>query len=158
MTGDVVLKDADEIERFYLHSTGMKPDYLQLSAGAADLRLRAVELAGVTLVWARPAGHTRWRDEMTGDGLHLGIPVESAGPISARGRPLDVDDAQVWITGREMDYVIEGPSLTLEVGVEAHLVEELQSLSYAQLPVIRVGVDRVSIDVLHDEVGLTVVR
>lgn len=124
-TEDIVLKDAEEIEQFFVETTGMKPGYLQLSAGSVGLRSRVVELAGVTLVWSTAQGRARWRDEMTGDGLHVGFAVESSGPILSRGRAVEADEAQVWMPGKEMDLILVGPNLTLDVGVEAGLVEEL---------------------------------
>ena len=118
---DIVLMDADEIEQFFVETTGMKPGYLQLSAGSGGLRSRVVELAGVTLVWSTAKGRARWRDEMTGDGLHVGFAVESSGPISSHGRAIEADEAQVWMPGREMDLVMAGANLTLDVGVEAQV-------------------------------------
>lgn len=124
-TTTVALHDADEIEKLFLETTGMKPGYLQLSAGRAGIELRVVELAGVSLIWTRGWGRARWLDDMTGDGLHLGLALESEGPITQRGRRIGPDHAQVWMPGLESDLVMGGPNLTLEVGVEADLVEQL---------------------------------
>ncbi len=124
-TYPITLRDADEIERFFLEATGMKPGYLQLSRGLADLRIRVVELAGVTLVWTRARGRARWRDQMTGEGLHVGFPIESSGPITVRGREIDSSDAQVWMPDKEMDLILNGPNLTLDIGVEQSLVKEM---------------------------------
>ena len=121
----IKLRDADEIECFFLEATGMKPGYFQLSRGQADLEIRSVELAGVTLMWARTPARVRWCDQMTGDSLHIGFAVESSGPITTQGRAIDADEAQVWMPGREMDLIMAGPYLSLDVGVEARLVEEL---------------------------------
>ena len=121
----ITLRDADDIERFFLDATGMKPGYFQLSKGVADLRISTVELDGVTLVWAHTPARVRWHDQMTGEGLHVGFAVESAGPITAHGRTLDADNAQVWMPGKEMDLIMAGPYLSLDIGVEPHLVEEL---------------------------------
>ena len=125
VTYPIVLRDADEIEHFFVATTGMKPGYLQLSRGLADLRLRVVELNEVTLVWCRARGKARWRDQMTGDNLHVGFAVESAGPITACGREIQADDGQVWMPDKEMDLVLDGPNLTLEVAVDRSLVDEL---------------------------------
>ena len=121
----LLLRDSEDVERFFLDTTGMRPDYLQLSRGRAQLGLEVVDLAGVTLIWSVPTGRTRWRDTMAGDGLHFGFCLASAGPVMARGRALGADAAQVWIPGAEMDYVIDGPTRTLEIGVAAGIVEEL---------------------------------
>lgn len=121
----LTLRDADEIEAFYVDMAGMKPGYLQLSTGLVDLKFRIDEFAGVTLVWSRAQGRSRWRDEMTGEALHIGFAIESTGPIVVRGRDFDIDVAQIWMPGKEMDYLLSGPYLTLEIGVEAHLIEEL---------------------------------
>lgn len=124
-TYTVALRDADEIEEFLLGATGMKPDYLQLSRGLGGLQYRVVEFAGVTLLWARSDAHARWRDQMIGGSLHFGFMIESAGSLTVRGRSADAGHAQVWMAGKEMDYIMKGPLLTLEIGVEADLVEEL---------------------------------
>ena len=125
ITYPLTLRDADEIEQFFLETTGMQPGYMQLSRGLADLRMRVVELAGVTLVWTRARGKARWRDQMTGEGLHIGFAIESAGPISVRGHAINPDEAQVWMPDREMDLIMGGPNLTLDLGVNAGLVEEM---------------------------------
>jgi len=78
------VRDADEIERFFLETIGMQPGYLQLSRGLADLRLRVVEIGGV-LVWCHARGKARWLDQMTGGALHFGFAVERDGPITIRG-------------------------------------------------------------------------
>ena len=38
----ILLRDAEEIERFFFEKTGMKPGYFQLSKGEAALRIRSV--------------------------------------------------------------------------------------------------------------------
>ncbi|MEA2079488.1 MAG: helix-turn-helix domain-containing protein [Pseudomonadota bacterium] len=119
------LKDADDIEQFYLDKTGMKPGYLQLSPGQASLRQQIIEMNGVTLIWAHAQGRARWQDEMTGAGLHLGFVLESEGPIYARGRAIDIDDAQIWMPGKEMELITFGSNHTLEIGIDAKLVETL---------------------------------
>ncbi len=124
-TYPITLRDADEIEQFFLDTTGMKPGYMQLSRGLADLRIRVVELAGVTLVWTRARGRARWRDQMTGEGLHIGFALESSGPITVRGQDINSNDAQVWMPDKEMDLILDGPNLTLDIGVEQSLVEEM---------------------------------
>ena len=60
----IKLRDADEIEEFYHNTTGMKPGFLQLSAGAIGLQHTVVELGGVTLIWTQAQGRTRWRDDL----------------------------------------------------------------------------------------------
>ena len=123
-TYPLTLRDADEIEQFFVETTGMKPGYMQLSCGLADLRMRVVELAGVTLVWTRARARARWRDQMTGDALHIGFAIESKGPISVRGHDINPDEAQVWMPDREMDLILGGPNLTLDLGVDASIVNE----------------------------------
>ena len=121
----ILLKDADEIENFYVHATGMKPNFLQLSTGLVRLQLRVETFNGLTLVWNQTNGRTRWRDEMCGEGLHLGFPVQCAGSIKLRGQEFNTDEAQVWMPGKEIEYILSGPLLSLEIGVEASLVHEL---------------------------------
>lgn len=103
----------------------MIPDFLQLSAGPLDLRYQVDELAGVSLIWTQVQGRTRWRDDMTEGSLHLGFVIQSMGPIVVRGRPIDNSDVQVWIPGKEMDDIVRGPLLALEIGVESDIVEAL---------------------------------
>ncbi len=62
---------------------------------------------------------------MTGDGLHIGFVVESEGSITARGRSIGADAGQVWMPGKEMDLIMGGANLTLDLAVERDLVEQL---------------------------------
>lgn len=125
--GDTVitLSDAEEIEAFYLQTTGMKPGFLQLSAGRAGMQMRVVDLDGVSLIWARVEGRTMWQDQFAGDGLHLGCALDSAGPVFVRGRELRGDEAQVWMPGQDMEYTMLGPVMSLEIGVSRALMDEL---------------------------------
>lgn len=138
----ITLLDSEEIERFFVETTGMRPGYLQLSRGAANLKIRSVDLAGVTLIWSRAQTKARWRDEMTGGKLHIGFAVESDGSITSRGRAIGKDAAQVWMPGKEMDLIMGGPNLTLEIAVEPDLVEALgwtvsgDPLRRVRLPVV----------------------
>lgn len=124
-TQDLVLRDSEALEEFYVNATGMKPGFLQLSPGVINLHMRAVELNDVTLVWVRSHGRTRWRDVMMDGGLHFGFAIESQGPITSRGRDVNRDEAQVWMLGQEIDYIMEGPLSTLEIGVNGDLIDEL---------------------------------
>lgn len=121
----IELQDADEIEAFYLETTGMKPGYIPLSSGASGLKTRITDLEGITLIWTQGKNRIRWLDQMVGDGLHLAFAIESEGEITNRGRPIDADEGQVWMPGREMDLIINGPYLSLDIGVDASLVEQL---------------------------------
>ena len=122
---EIKLADAEEIEEFYLQITGMKPGFLQLSAGQAGMQMRVIDLEGVSLIWATVEGCTRWRDQFNGDGMHLGFVLESAGPVRVRGHELSGHEAQVWMPGQEMDYIMHGPVHTLEIGVSRQLMNEL---------------------------------
>lgn len=119
------LRDADEIEAFYLETTGMKPGYIPLSSGASGLETRVLELQGVTLIWTRGENRIRWLDEMVGEGLHLAVALYCEGDITNRGRSIDRNAAQVWMPGQEMDLIVNGPYLSLDIAVDADLVEEL---------------------------------
>ena len=121
----VVLRDSEEIERYFFDATGMKPGYVQLTQGPANLRLQSIELAGVTLIWCRAQTKARWHDEMTGDKLHVGFAIESNGSITSRGQVIGKDAAQIWMPGKEMDLIMGGPNLTLEIAVDNALVEAL---------------------------------
>ncbi len=120
-----ILRDIEDIEDFYLSTAGMRPNLLQLSASPINLHQKTVELGGVTLVWVTSQGRQWWRDEMAGEGLMFGYLVESTGSAKARGCELDRNVGQVWIAGNEMDYLLSGPLLSLEISVDADLVEEL---------------------------------
>ena len=132
------LQDADDVEEFFLETTGMKPGYFQLSAGTSGLDMQMCELAGISLIWTRGEGRIRWRDQMTGDGLHVGFAVESEGSIYARGLAIDRDDGQVWMRDEEMDLVMNGPYLSLDIGVSGDLLEQL-GWEYSGAPLQRVN-------------------
>lgn len=121
----IVLCDADEIEAFYLETTGMKPGYIPLSSGASGLKTRVIDLQGVALIWTQGGNRIRWLDEMVGEGLHLAVALRCEGDITSRGRSIDRDEAQVWMPGQEMDLIVNGPYLSLDIAVDADLVEEL---------------------------------
>ena len=122
---EVRLSDAEEIERYFLKTTGMKPGYQQLASGPVNLTVRSAALNGVSIIWTRGGGRARWRDEMSGDGLHLGFAIECDGPIRSRGRALRRNEGQLWMQDKEMDLILGGPNLTLDVGVDKGLADEL---------------------------------
>lgn len=121
----LVLSDAEDIERYYSQTTGMVPDFMQLSRGQINLQMHAVYLDGVSIIWTRSGGRQRWRDTMEGEDLHFGFAIESEGPIVSRGCEIGPHDAQVWLPHREMELVMQGPLLTVDIGVAAPLVEQL---------------------------------
>ncbi|TNF86633.1 MAG: AraC family transcriptional regulator [Gammaproteobacteria bacterium] len=118
------LPDADSIVSFYEQTTGMQPDYVQLSTGPGGLTNKVVELDGVTLIWAKANGRARWRDQITDSGFQFGCMVDSQGPVKLLGREIEPNEAAVWLPGQEVDYVLEGPYLSLEIGVNELLIEE----------------------------------
>lgn len=122
---EIKLADAEEIEAFYLQATGMKPGFLQLSAGRAGMEMSVFELEGLSLIWATVEGRTRWCDQFNGDGMHLGFVLDSEGPVYVRGQELTGREAQVWIPGQDMEYIMHGPVRTLEVGVSQELMDTL---------------------------------
>lgn len=121
----LVLSDAEDIERYYSGTTGMVPDFMQLSRGQVNLQMHAVYLDGVSIIWTRSGGKQRWRDTMEGQDLHFGFALQSEGPIISRGREIGPHDAQVWLPRREMELVMQGPLFTVDIGVAAALVEQL---------------------------------
>lgn len=133
------LPDADSIISFYQQATGMLPDYMQLSTGPGGLTNRVVELDGVTLIWASGQGRARWRDQITDQGFQFGCMVESRGPVKILGTEIEPDVAAVWLPDQEVDYVLDGPYLSLEIGVSEALLEErgweLSGEPLARLPV-----------------------
>jgi AraC-like DNA-binding protein len=122
---EIKLADAEDIEAFYLQTTGMKPGFLQLSSGPAGMQMHVVDLEGVSLIWAKVQGSTRWYDQFNGDGMHLGFALDSAGPVYVRGQELTGNEAQVWIPGQNIEYIMHGPVKTLEIGVSQELMNEL---------------------------------
>ncbi len=126
MTPDsLFLRDANDIESFYAETTGMMPGFMQLSAGAVDLQVDTYELGGVSLVWARSSGHTRWCDEQADGTMQFGFLVDGEGIFTTAGREVSDEEAMLWIPGEAMEYVMRGPLLTLEIGIAADIVEEL---------------------------------
>ena len=124
-TTSLALNDADEIAAFYRSTTGMSPEYLQLNAGLGGISMKVDELDGVTLVWAEAPARSRWRDQFAADGFQFGCVLESSGPVRVLGRDIDQNDAAVWLPGQEMDYVLNGPYRSLEIGIDQHLMTEL---------------------------------
>lgn len=125
LTRSCVLRDSDEIESFFLSSTGMKPGFFQLSPGLINLQMDLVTLDGVTLIWTNSEGRQRWRDTMTEDGLHLAFAVRSEGFIRFRGRDVDPNEVAIWHKDEEMDFLMQGPLTSLDVGIEKDLMDEL---------------------------------
>ncbi len=122
---EATLRDAEEIERYFLNTTGMKPGYQQLARGPVNLTVRTAELDGVSIIWTRGGGRARWRDEMSGDGLHLGFAIECDGEIRSRGKALKRNQGQLWMPDKEMDLILGGSNLTLDIGVSIERVDEL---------------------------------
>lgn len=120
----ISLQDPDEIASFYRSATGMSPEYTQLSTKQNALSLRIDELEGVTLIWACARGRARWRDQVSADGFQFGWMLESAGPAKVRGREIAGNEAVVWLPGQEVDYLLEGPYLSLEIGVDRSVSAE----------------------------------
>ncbi|MBO9423759.1 helix-turn-helix transcriptional regulator [Labrenzia sp. R4_1] len=125
VAGYEILKDADDIAQFLQASTGMQPEYLQLSRGHANLQYRWIDLAGVTLLWGHSESRAIWRDQMANSGLHFGYVVSSDGSVSVRGKDLRHDQAMVWLADQEMEYILPGSVLVVEIGVEQHILDEL---------------------------------
>lgn len=122
---NLALASGEELAELFASTTGMQPGFLQLSPGPLTLRARVLRLDGLTLVWFHSSGRQQWRDRVQAGALHFGLALRSAGPISSRGREISADEAQVWMPDREMDLVMQGPLLTLDIAVEPRLIEEL---------------------------------
>lgn len=122
---EIKLADAEGIEAFYLQTTGMQPGFLHLSSGRSGMHMHVIDLEGVSLIWATVEGCTRWCDQFDGDGMHLGFVLDSEGPVYVRGHELTGKEAQVWMPGQEMAYIMQGPVQTLEIGVSQQLMNEL---------------------------------
>ncbi|MEM8767740.1 MAG: hypothetical protein AAGE43_09875, partial [Pseudomonadota bacterium] len=120
----ITLQDADEVASFYRDTTGMNPDYLPLS-GSGGLNLEAVELGELSIIWAAAEGRARWRDEIVGTGVQLGLALSSDMGMTALGEEIDERHLMLWRPGCELDYVLEGPYLTLEIGLPGSLLEHL---------------------------------
>lgn len=120
-----VLWEPEDVRAFYAEATGMRPDYMQLSGGVSRINFTAIEYDGVAIVWTASEGRQFWRDVIARGPLHFGCLIESAGPARVFGQELSPDQAMAWTPGQTMDYVLEGPLLSLEIGVSERLVEEL---------------------------------
>ncbi len=118
---NITLKDAEEVASFYRQTTGMKPDYLPLT-GSGGLQLEVVQLGELSLVWAAAEGRARWRDGITGPGIQLGLALTSDMTLTALGERVDERHMMLWQDGCELDYVLEGPYVTLEIGLSADLL------------------------------------
>ena len=121
----LTLRDADEIAAFYVETTGMQPDFLQLSAGTVDLNVESCDLAGLSVVWARSSGRTLWRDDQAEGTVQFAFVLESESAPIVRGHDIGAEEAMLWIPGQAMEYLIRGPLRTLEIGIDASLVAEL---------------------------------
>ena len=119
------LRDAEDIESFYMDTTGMRPDFLQLSAGRVDLNARSMDLAGVSVVWVGINGRSYWRDEQQPGTMQFGFTLDAPRPPVVRGSEIGRDHAMAWIPGQDMEYLLDGPLSSLEIGVSDELVEEL---------------------------------
>ena len=133
----LILNDADEISAYLLHETGMQAGYLQLSRGAANLKYQAVDLGGVSILWASTEADALWRDKGPESGLHFGCALESERSVCVDGTDVERGDAAIWMPGQEIEIVQLGRSLTLEVGVSPALVNEL-GWSFSGSPLRRI--------------------
>lgn len=122
----ILLHNDEEISEFLYQATGMIPGYTQFSTGAAKLEYLAVDLDGVTLLWATGRAHCRWQDQMADDGrVHFGFLLSAESGATSMGHELGPNDAMLFRPGQEMDYVFKGPVETLEIGVSKELADEL---------------------------------
>lgn len=114
-----------EVQQYLAEKAGIETSLVQLSSGQLDLHLSDVELPGVTLVCSRSSSHSHWQEVKRSDHLHFGHVVTAEGPMLSCGQDFNGDLAQVWFADREVDLILHGPFLGLEVSVTAELVEEL---------------------------------
>ncbi|MGS4883970.1 helix-turn-helix domain-containing protein [Roseibium sp. MB-4] len=121
----LTLKDCDEIEEFFLTSTGMKPGFIQLSAGLINLSVECVDLDGVTVIWSGNEGCHRWRDEAPETGLHFAFAVSAEEPILFQGREVDQSQMAMWQPEAEMDFLMKGKTASIDIGIEQELLDEL---------------------------------
>lgn len=115
----------DEVEAFWIEATGVSPSLTQLSGGSLNFKVRSDEFAGVTLTWVKSEGRQLWRDMVQDKRLHFGYMIESTGVVRSAGLELGATDALVWIPGREVDYLLDGPLFSLEFTVSEDLVAAL---------------------------------
>ena len=115
----------DEIEAFWIEATGVSPTLTQLSAGPLNFKARSDEFTGVTLTWVKSEGRQLWRDTVQDGRLHFGYVIESEGLVRSAGFEINPADALVWIPGKEVDYLLEGPLFSLEFTVSEELVAAL---------------------------------
>lgn len=115
----------EEIESYWIDVMNVEPSLLQLSAGPLDFKVRNDDFDGVALTWVKSAGRQLWRDCLTGEDLHFGFVIDSAGPVRTGGRDIEATDALMWLPGHEIDYLLEGPLTSLELSVSGEIAAEL---------------------------------
>ncbi|MBO9426722.1 AraC family transcriptional regulator [Labrenzia sp. R4_1] len=115
----------DEIEAFWIEATGVSPTLTQLSAGPLNFKARSDEFAGVTLTWVKSEGRQLWRDTVQDGRLHFGYMIESEGLVRSAGIEINPADALVWIPGKVVDYLLEGPLFSLELTVSEEIIDAL---------------------------------
>lgn len=136
----LVLRDSEEIEDFFVTATGMKPGFMQLSAGLVNLTIDSISLQGAELIWSQTRSRHRWRDQGPQTGLHFALVVDAEQPVAFQGRDVDPNQIAIWFNDTEMDFVMNGPTCSLDVGVDQELLDEL-GWSFSGLPVMNVAPD-----------------
>ena len=121
----LTLKDCEEIEEFFVASTGMKPGFTQLSAGLINFTVECVDLDGVTLIWSGNEGCHKWHDEAPETGLHFAFVVSAEEPVLFQGREVDQSQMAMWQPETEMNFLMKGKTASIDIGIEQELLEEL---------------------------------
>ena len=122
---DELLDDCSLYDQLYRETAGTATEFMQLSRGAINFLTRTVELDGLSLLWLRSHGRVRWRDVKENRAWHFGVIVDSEATVTACGRELPANSANVFIPGQESEFMMRGPYTTLEIALDTALVEEL---------------------------------
>lgn len=119
------LKNFEDVEAYWFEMTNVSPALLQLSRGSIDFEVRIDDFDGLILSWVRSEGRQLWRDALEDDGVHFGYVLSSAGPVQVGGNDIKRTDAMLWPKGEQVDYLLEGPLVSLEFSVSQDLADVL---------------------------------
>lgn len=136
----LILRDSEEIEDFFVATTGMKPGFIQLSAGLVNLTIDSVSLPGAEVIWSRTRSRHRWRDQGPETGLHFALVLDAEQPVAFQGRDVDPHQIAIWFNDSDMDFVMKGPTASIDIGVDQALLDEL-GWTFSGPPVMNVELE-----------------
>lgn len=117
--------DVDQVQQYFAETADIETKLVQLSSGPLDLHVTDFKLEGVTLLCTRSSSQSHWQDVKRSRDLHFGYVVDAQGPMLSCGKDFSGDRAQVWFADQEVDLILRGSFVGLEICIAADLVEEL---------------------------------